>query len=115
MPSAVTTASSKGGAGAGADLLQVFELALEQDGSPGSEKAVSLPEDLAYFPHGQSRSSIYSLLPELQYVRLPPPSKPYILRFSIEAGSTACRDGSLWTNYPPPGKKFSRKDFWEHK
>ncbi|KDN43331.1 glycoside hydrolase family 133 protein [Tilletiaria anomala UBC 951] len=69
-------------------LLQVFELNLEEDGSPGSERA---------------------------YVRLPPPVKPYVLRFTIEAGGSACRDGRLWTNFPPRGSEFDRKKFWEHK
>ncbi|PWN43329.1 putative 4-alpha-glucanotransferase [Ceraceosorus guamensis] len=68
--------------------VQVYELTLADDGSPS---------------------------PGAGYIRLPAPHQPYALRFSIEAGSLASKDGSLWTNFPPDGAAFDRKKFWEHK
>lgn len=67
--------------------ITVYELKLEQHGSPSTERT---------------------------YVRLPPPVKPYILRFSLDAGSTASRKGSLWTNCPQGSNEFDRHKFWEH-
>ena len=49
-----------------------------------------------------------------EYIYLPPPSD-YILRFAIGGASSICRFGSLWTNIPLPGEKFSRHNFREYK
>ena len=77
---AMTTASA-------ADPIVVYELKLEQDGSPGKEK---------------------------KYIRLPPPVKPYILRFSLEIGSLASRQGVLYTNCPQGKEEFQRSKYWQH-
>ncbi|MBW0479917.1 hypothetical protein O181_019632 [Austropuccinia psidii MF-1] len=65
-------------------LIKVYELSLEDDGSPSKEKA---------------------------YIRLPSPVKSYLLRFSIAAGTYASRAGSLFTNYPLEGDTFERGRF----
>ncbi|PWN22903.1 putative 4-alpha-glucanotransferase [Microstroma glucosiphilum] len=68
--------------------IQVYQLSLEDDGSPSKEKS---------------------------YIRLPAPVEPYLLRFGIEAGSVASKQGSLWTNFPPQGQAFERSKFTEYK
>ena len=57
-------------------LINVYRLELEADGSLSREK---------------------------QYIRLPSPVNPYILRFNIRAGSIASHRGVLYTNYPIDG------------
>ncbi|CAI2172544.1 650_t:CDS:10 [Funneliformis geosporum] len=52
-----------------------------------------------------------SLSKENQYIRLPPPVSPYILRFNIRAGSIASHGGILYTNYPIDGSEFDRAKF----
>ncbi len=64
--------------------VKVFELVLEQDGSPSEQKS---------------------------YLRLPAPVQPYVLRFSIEAGSEASREAVLWTNYSNKSNTFKRTSF----
>ena len=54
-------------------LIHVYRLELEADGSVSKEK---------------------------EFIRLPPPINPYILRFNIRAGSIASHGGILYTNYP---------------
>ncbi|KAI5848627.1 hypothetical protein DFP73DRAFT_336178 [Morchella snyderi] len=49
------------------------------------------------------------------YINLPPPRTPYILRFSIEGASSICRQGSLWINVPEKDKEFERASFREYK
>lgn len=49
------------------------------------------------------------------YINLPPPRTPYILRFAIEGASSICRQGSLWINVPEKGKGFERESFRELK
>ncbi|KAF3930948.1 4-alpha-glucanotransferase [Dactylella cylindrospora] len=49
------------------------------------------------------------------YIRLPPPLKPYTLRFQIEGTSSITRQGSLWVNIPEHGKEFHRENFREYK
>jgi len=69
--------------------LTVHELKLEEDGSPAASKS---------------------------YVRLPAPyPQPYVLRFTIDAGTIASRDGVLYTNFPPADKPFKRSEFYAHK
>ena len=68
--------------------INVYELKLEDDGSPSKDKS---------------------------YVRLPAPVEPYVLRFSIDAGTLASKEGSLFTNFPASGKQFERTRFTEHK
>ncbi|CAO1618688.1 unnamed protein product [Sympodiomycopsis kandeliae] len=69
-------------------VIDVYELKLEDDGSPSKAKS---------------------------YLRLPAPTKPYYLRFTIEAGASASKQGSLWTNFPLQGEEFQRDHFNEHK
>ncbi|BGP28347.1 bifunctional 4-alpha-glucanotransferase/amylo-alpha-1,6-glucosidase [Rhodotorula toruloides] len=44
-------------------------------------------------------------------LRLPPPSKPYVLRITIDAGTKASRNGVLHTNFPLDGGKFEREKY----
>ncbi|GAA93973.1 glycoside hydrolase family 13 protein [Mixia osmundae IAM 14324] len=64
--------------------LTVWELILEDDGSPSKER---------------------------KYVRLPAPVQPYVLRVSMEAGATASKAGVLHTNFPLDGSAYDRKRF----
>ncbi|ODO11295.1 glycogen debranching enzyme [Cryptococcus amylolentus CBS 6273] len=66
--------------------VQVWQLALEDDGGPGPGK---------------------------DYIRLPPPTRPYILRFSLEPGTDVTRNGVLRTDFPIDGGAFKRDDFKE--
>lgn len=51
-----------------------------------------------------------------QYIYLPPPKDlAYIIRFEIEGTSSICREGSLWSNIPAPGKQFDRERYREYK
>ncbi|KAA1113147.1 hypothetical protein PGT21_022750 [Puccinia graminis f. sp. tritici] len=67
--------------------ITVFELSLQDDGSPSKEKS---------------------------YIRLPSPVEPYLLRFSIAAGARASNSGTLYTNFPLEGHAFERKKFHTH-
>ncbi|SNX85785.1 probable 4-alpha-glucanotransferase / amylo-1,6-glucosidase (glycogen-debranching enzyme) [Melanopsichium pennsylvanicum] len=67
-----------------ANPVKVYELVLEEDGSPNEQKS---------------------------YIRLPAPVQPYVLRFSIEAGSTASQQAHLWTNYSSKRNTFERTSF----
>ncbi|KAL7270191.1 bifunctional 4-alpha-glucanotransferase/amylo-alpha-1,6-glucosidase [Rhizina undulata] len=49
------------------------------------------------------------------YINLPPPHNPYILRFAIEGASSICRKGSLWINVPEEGQEYERTKFREFK
>ncbi|CAG8553348.1 9386_t:CDS:10 [Ambispora gerdemannii] len=53
-----------------------------------------------------------SLPKDKQYIRLPPPVKPYVLRFNIRSGSPASHGGVLYTNYPIFGREFDRNKFY---
>lgn len=64
--------------------VKVYELKLEQDGSPNEERS---------------------------YIRLPAPLQPYVLRFSLEAGSIASKEAHLWTNYSNQRDTFERSSF----
>lgn len=66
--------------------VQVYELVLEADGGPNKNRA---------------------------YTRLPPPSSPYILRLTLEAGTPASKSGVLKTNFPLYGGSFERTKFVE--
>lgn len=50
-----------------------------------------------------------------QYIRLPPPYTPYVLRISIDAGSRASKSGILFTNFPLSGGHFDRAHFHQRK
>ncbi|KAI7946805.1 hypothetical protein MJO29_011332 [Puccinia striiformis f. sp. tritici] len=67
--------------------ITVYELGLQDDGSPSKEKS---------------------------YIRLPSPVEPYLLRFSIAAGARASNSGTLYTNFPLEGHAFERKKFHAH-
>ncbi|SPO47047.1 probable 4-alpha-glucanotransferase / amylo-1,6-glucosidase (glycogen-debranching enzyme) [Moesziomyces antarcticus] len=79
--SATTNGTAKA---ASAQPVKVFELPLEQDGSPNQQRS---------------------------YVRLPAPVHPYILRFSIEAGADASMQAILCTNYSNKRATFDRTSF----
>ncbi|CAG8458945.1 397_t:CDS:10 [Ambispora leptoticha] len=53
-----------------------------------------------------------SLPKDKQYIRLPPPIIPYVLRFNIRAGSPASHGGVLYTNYPISGGEFDRNKYY---
>ncbi|KAG9297134.1 hypothetical protein G9A89_019415 [Geosiphon pyriformis] len=53
-----------------------------------------------------------SLSKDKQYVRLPPPETPYILRFNVRAGSPASHGSIFYTNYPISGGEFIREKFY---
>ncbi|KAL7419064.1 bifunctional 4-alpha-glucanotransferase/amylo-alpha-1,6-glucosidase [Cryptotrichosporon argae] len=61
--------------------VQVYELWLEDDGGPAHSKS---------------------------YIRLPPPIKPYVLRFSIHPGTACARNGVLKSDFPVDGGAFER-------
>ncbi|KAK4685222.1 glycogen debranching enzyme, partial [Tremellales sp. Uapishka_1] len=67
--------------------IQVWELTLEDDGGPGAGKS---------------------------YIRLPPPVRPYIVRFSLTPGSPATRNGVLKSDFPINGGAFER-GVWNEK
>lgn len=48
-----------------------------------------------------------------QYIRLPPPVEPYLLRISLAAGSLASKSGVLHTNFPLDGSEYDRERFHE--
>ncbi|KAF9435572.1 hypothetical protein BGZ76_005964 [Entomortierella beljakovae] len=68
--------------------ITIYRIALDDDGSPAE---------------GAS------------FYRLPPPNKPYVLRFRVITGSLASNQGIIWTNYPPEGKPFDRNEFYQHR
>jgi hypothetical protein len=86
--------------------ITVFELELEDDGSPTKARSVSesVPKQVQYKAN---------LRLACQYIRLPPPVKPYYLRMSIQAGSLASKSGVLHTNFPLDGSAFEREKFHE--
>jgi glycogen debranching enzyme len=55
------------------------------------------------------------LTPRCQYIRLPPPVVPYVLRISLNAGSLASKAGVLLTNFPLDGSAFDREKFHQRK
>lgn len=92
-------------ASADGTLLQVWELSLEDDGGPSYEKSVSC--------HAQRLRNADWL--HSQYIRLPPPVRPYILRISLSPGSVATRNGILKTDFPLDGGAFERAVWKERK
>ncbi|GAA5876001.1 hypothetical protein JCM3774_002310 [Rhodotorula dairenensis] len=44
-------------------------------------------------------------------LRLPPPTTPYVLRITIDAGTAASRNGVLHTNFPLEGGAFERNKY----
>ncbi|KIR80314.1 glycogen debranching enzyme [Cryptococcus gattii EJB2] len=68
--------------------VQVWELSLEDDGGPSPEKS---------------------------YLRLPPPFKPYVLRFTLQPGTDVTRNGVLKSDFPMDGGAFKRDDWKERK
>lgn len=49
--------------------------------------------------------------PAPQLLRLPPPTDPYVLRITVDAGTAASRNGVLRTNFPLEGGAFERETF----
>lgn len=47
----------------------------------------------------------------VQYLRLPPPVEPYVLRISLEPGTAASKAGVIKTNFPLDGAPFERANF----
>lgn len=47
----------------------------------------------------------------VQLLRLPPPTTPYVLRITIDAGTAASRHGVLHTNFPLEGGAFERNKY----
>ncbi|GAA5866533.1 hypothetical protein JCM1840_001348 [Sporobolomyces johnsonii] len=68
--------------------LIVYNVTLEDDGSPAPAKTL---------------------------LRLPPPTTPYVLRITIDAGTAASRNGVLHTNFPLDGKPFEREKWCDVK
>ncbi|GAA5939281.1 hypothetical protein JCM1841_004844 [Sporobolomyces salmonicolor] len=68
--------------------LVVYNVTLEDDGSPAPAKTL---------------------------LRLPPPTAPYVLRITIDAGTAASRNGVLHTNFPLDGKPFEREKWCDVK
>ncbi|KAM0756163.1 glycoside hydrolase family 13 protein [Meredithblackwellia eburnea MCA 4105] len=66
------------------DTVTIYQLKLEDNGAPSKAKT---------------------------YIRLPPPTKPYILRISLEPGTDASKEGVLFTNFPLDGSFFEREKF----
>ncbi|KAK9765687.1 bifunctional 4-alpha-glucanotransferase/amylo-alpha-1,6-glucosidase [Basidiobolus ranarum] len=66
------------------EKLVVYQLDLEDDGSPNSKK---------------------------QLIRLPSPNQPYGLRIRLVAGSLAAKGGVFYTNYPVNNGKYERTQF----
>ncbi|GAA6056561.1 hypothetical protein JCM3770_004362 [Rhodotorula araucariae] len=79
-----STPAKKVDASAADKELVVYAVALEDDGSPAAGKTL---------------------------LRLPPPTDPYILRITIDAGTAASRNGVLRTNFPLEGGAFDRQVF----
>lgn len=48
------------------------------------------------------------------YISLPIPFQPYILRFVVLSTSLMTNQGSIWCNCPPEGSAFDRKKFYEY-
>jgi len=55
------------------------------------------------------------LFADLQYIRLPAPSKPFVLRFSIHPGSRCAQNGVLKSDFPVDGGVFERGVWKERK
>lgn len=51
----------------------------------------------------------------VQYVRLPPPTTPYVLRLSLHPGTQCTRNGVLKSNFPFEGGAFERVKWCERK
>ncbi|RIB00968.1 glycoside hydrolase family 13 protein [Gigaspora rosea] len=56
-----------------------------------------------------------SLSKSKQFIRLPPPTKSYILRFFIRSDSLISNEGVLYTNHPLDGSEFDRNKFHSKK
>jgi glycogen debranching enzyme len=68
---------------------------------------------LRYSVNRQLASTLTTLI--LQYIRLPPPIKPYILRISIQPGTACSLNGVLKSDFPMDGGIFVRDDWKEKK
>lgn len=103
------------------DEVTVYAVALEDNGDPKHGKTVrtALPRPLAILqPDPASGPASARCSPSLtlafertQLLRLPPPSNPYVLRITIDAGTKASRNGVLHTNFPLDGGKFEREKY----
>lgn len=88
-----------------AQPVQLYELRLEEDGAPSKDKAVR-----ALWERVNVAVETHICR---QYIRLPPPYVPYVLRVSIDAGSPATRNGVFKTNFPLDGGIFDRDSIQE--
>jgi len=68
--------------------VQVWELWLEDDGGPDEQKS---------------------------YIRLPAPTRPYVLRLSLHPGTSCARNGVLKSDFPMDGGVFERGVWKERK
>jgi glycogen debranching enzyme len=89
--------------------IQVYELKLDPDGAPSKEKSVCMFYALCIC------CSEHPSTLRFQYIRLPPPYVPYVLRISLDAGTPASRNGVFKTNFPINGGVFDRHRFEERK
>lgn len=96
----------------------VYSAVLADNGDPQEGKSVRplllLPSVPIHRPRGRlevggviNSTDVISIL---QLLRLPPPTTPYVLRITIDAGTAASRNGVLHTNFPLPGKEFVREN-----
>ena len=90
---------------ADAEVLTIYLLPLQEDGSPSQQRTVS--HSLCSFASTWADSAIL----RFQYLRLPPPVTPYFLRISIDAGTAASKNGVLYTNFPLDGSLFERTKY----
>ena len=84
--------------------VQVWELWLENDGGPADNKSVSGRE---------SSIDIAQHTDNAQYIRLPPPTRPYVLRLSLHPGTPCTQNGKLKSGFPIDGGVFERGSWKE--
>lgn len=84
-----------------------------QDGAPSSLRSPPPrpPSSLSSRPTPRSAPLTPVPCSAPQLLRLPPPTNPYVLRITIDAGTAASRNGVLQTNFPLDGGNFKRDRF----
>jgi len=104
----------------GAEPVQVWELQLEDDGGPAESKSVSLNQlaqsrrQTAVWPSAvRCRAMNETRTDFVQYIRLPPPVRPYVLRLSLQPGTACTRNGVLKSDFPMDGGVFQRGEWKE--
>ncbi|GAA6033773.1 hypothetical protein JCM8097_004427 [Rhodosporidiobolus ruineniae] len=80
-----------------------------------SKPASQLADDDDVVVHSVTLSDDGSPQDGKSLLRLPPPTTPYVLRITIDAGTAASRNGVLFTNFPLDGGEFKRDKFSEVK